>query len=789
MGAMQETRIFITMDLVRTAFVLFLVVALPAAAQAPAGSTPENTAFFDQTIRPILRTNCIACHSEKTLTSGLSLETRDSILKGGNRGAVVHLDKPGEGTLLAAVRQTGDLKMPPGRKLSDEQIAAIEKWVAMGMPMPAELAKAKRKGADHWAYQPPKRYPAPQVRDAAWARNDIDRFVLARLEAQNLKPSPEASRGTLLRRIHLDLTGLPPTAAELTEFLNDKRPDAYERVVDKLLASPHYGERWGRHWLDIARYADTDGYTIDAPRDIWKYRDWVINAFNKDLPFNEFVIEQIAGDLLPNPTTDQLIATGFHRNTPSNYEGGIDFEQYRVEAVADRVATTGAALLGLTVGCARCHDHKFDPISQREFYQLFAFYNNIDEVDKEADRKYFNKPFLELGTEEEKATFAAWEKEVYDIELSIRKREDMVSGDGESDPELKALRKKLTEHRKARPKLVRTMIMHELPEARVSYIHLGGDFTRKGSVVTPGVLGVLQPPEKTGKLTRVDLAQWLVDKRNPLTARVTVNRMWQKYFGRGIVDTESDFGTQGDKPTHPEVLDWLALEFMERGWSQKAVHRLIVTSATYRQASLARPDAAAVDPDNKLLARQNRIRLDAEIIRDESLVSSGLLSDTLGGPSVYPPIPAGANNVTQVKRDWLTATGPDRYRRGLYTFFQRSAAHPALLIFDAPDATVSCTRRIRSNTPLQALISLNDEANIEFAAALAKRILKEAPAADDQRLRYGWRLTIAREPRTDETERMLRFLSTRRDSKAEEEAVWTSVSRVLMNTDEFLTRQ
>jgi len=280
-----------------------------------------------------------------------------------------------------------------------------------------------------------------------------------------------------------------------------------------------------------------------------------------------------------------------------------------------------------------------------------------------------------------------------------------------------------------------------------------------------------------------------VDKRNPLTARVTVNRMWQKYFGRGLVDTENDFGTQGEKPSHPEVLDWLALEFMERGWSQKAVHRLIVTSAAYRQSSLARPDAAAVDPENKLLARQNRLRLDAEIIRDSSLVASGLFTNTVGGPSVYPPIPAGANNVTQVKREWLTANGPDRYRRGLYTFFQRSAAHPSLLIFDAPDATVTCTRRIRSNTPLQALISLNDESALEFASALAKRVLKEAPAEDHERLRYGWQLTVSRDPRTDETDRLLRFVRTRRDSKEDEEAVWTSVSRVLLNTDEFLTRQ
>ena len=384
---------------------------------------------------------------------------------------------------------------------------------------------------DHWAFRPPSKPAVPRVTDTAWPRNAIDRFILNRLEAAEVKPSPEASRAILLRRVHLDLTGLPPTPAELTAFLADTRPDAYERVVDRLLASPHYGERWGRHWLDLARYADSDGYTIDAPRDIWKYRDWVIHALNSDMPFDRFTIEQMAGDMLPNPTIDQLIATGFHRNTPSNYEGGIDFEQYRVEAVADRVATTGAVFLGLTLGCARCHDHKFDPTSQREFYQLFAVMNNVDEVDRAADRKYFNKPFLELGTEEEKAVFAAWEKEVYDIEAAIRKREDMVTGDGDADPELKALRKKLTEHRKARPNLVRTMIMRELPQPRVSYIHLGGDFTRKGATVKPGVLEYLHPLELGGRdPNRLDLARWLVDRRNPLTARVTVNRMWQQYL-------------------------------------------------------------------------------------------------------------------------------------------------------------------------------------------------------------------------------------------------------------------
>lgn len=749
----------------------------------------DGIAFYEQTVQKVLRTNCLACHSEKNPSSGLSLESREGILKGGNRGASFDPQNISASALLNAIRHSGDLKMPPGRKLKEEDIAVLEKWISLGVPMPATVAKSKQEKKTYWAFQQPVKAQLPEVKSNAWTRNSIDHFILARLEKENIQPSSPADLRTQLRRVHLDLTGLPPTSQELESFLQDKRPDAYERVVDRLLASPHYGERWGRHWLDIARYADTDGYTIDAPRDIWKYRDWVINALNRDMPYDQFVIEQLAGDQLPNPTIDQLIATGFHRNTPSNYEGGIDFEQYRVEAVADRVATTGQAFLGLTVGCARCHDHKFDPISQREFYQLFAFFNNIDEVDREADRKFFNKPFLEIGTDEEKAVFAAWEKEVYKIEENVRKREDMVSGDGDSDPELKALRQKLNEHRRNRPHLVRTMIMKELAQPRESYIHLGGDFTRKGISVQPGVPAALPVLETTNAVpNRLDFARWLVNGKNPLTARVTVNRVWQQYFGQGIVESESDFGTQGEKPSHPELLDWLAVDFVAKGWSQKALHRLIVTSATYRQSSNARSDAAAVDPRNHLLARQNRLRLDAEILRDASLVVSGLFSEKVGGVSVYPPIPAGANNVTQVKREWPVSSGEDRYRRALYTFFQRSAGHPGLLIFDAPDGTVSCTKRVRSNTPLQALISMNDESSFEFAEALSKRMLAAPGTSDRDRLAQGWQLAVHREPDQKEIDRMIRFIQTRRDSREEESKVWVAVARVLLNVDEFLTR-
>jgi hypothetical protein len=572
--------------------------------------------------------------------------------------------------------------------------------------------------------------------------------------------------------VSLDLIGLPPAPKEIDEFVTDERPDAYERLVDRLLASPHYGERWGRQWLDVARYADSNGYNIDGPREVWKYRDWVIQAFNRDLPFDRFVIEQMAGDLLPNPTLDQLVATGFHRNTPLNLEGGIDFEQYRVEAVVDRVSTTGAAFLGLTLGCARCHDHKFDPVSQREFYQIYAFFNNIDEMTNGRDRKNAHEPMYAFGTPEEVA-------KRNEIRLKLETLRTDVKKDA---PDYQKKLAEIKELEKLEPKIITTLIMRELPQPREAYIHLGGDFLRKGAPVSPGVPAVFPALANRPNPSRLDLAKWLVSPQNPLTARVTVNRMWQAYFGRGIVETESDFGTQGAPPSHPELLDWLALEFMERGWSQKAVHKLIVTSATYRQASQRRPELDAKDVENRLLARQNRVRLDAEIIRDSGLMASGLLTPAIGGPSVYPPIPDGALAVTQIKREWPVATGPDRYRRAMYTFFWRSAPHPGLTVFDAPDATSSCTRRNRSNTPLQALTLLNDEAFFEFSQALASRVIKEAPPNDRDRLNYAFRLALGRLPQPSEADRLSTLMASQSAHP------WVTVARVLMNLDEFMTR-
>ncbi|HXB71980.1 MAG TPA: PSD1 and planctomycete cytochrome C domain-containing protein [Candidatus Acidoferrales bacterium] len=800
-------------------------------------------------IQQILKTNCQPCHNDTTRSSGLALTGRDAILAGGNRGAAIKPGNPAESLLVRAIEQSGDLKMPPGRRLQPDQIASLRRWIELGAVWPTdkagpagEVTASGPKGSDWWAFQPVQRVNPPSVGDAAWVRNPIDQFILARLEKVHLRPSSEASRETLLRRVSLDLTGLVPSPEEIHDFLADTSPGAYERVVDRLLASPHYGERWGRHWLDVARYADSDGYTIDAPRQMWKYRDWVIHALNRDMPFDQFAIEQIAGDMMPNPTVDQLIATGFHRNTPSNYEGGIDFEQYRVEAVVDRVSTNGAAFLGLTLGCARCHDHKFDPVSQKEFYQLFAYFNNVDEVASEVERYDFNRPILTVPAPEElarkKAFDAQWaslSKELitYVRELAARARKpggadhlnDPVN-DPAKDPGLIERVQNLRDLRRREPKLTTTLVMRELPQPRETYVQLGGDFTRRGVPVQPAIPAVL-PQLPAGANTRLDFAKWLVDPRNPLTARVTVNRIWQAYFGKGIVETENDFGKQGASPSHPELLDWLAGELVRQKWSQKAIHRLVVTSAAYRQSSKRRPETEAVDPDNKLLARQNRLRLEAEIIRDSALAASGLLTGTVGGPSVYPPIPEGAMSVTQVSGAWPTATGQDRYRRGLYTFFRRSAAYPGLAVFDAPDATSACTRRTRSNTPLQALTTLNDETFLEFAEGLAARVLKEAPPENKERIRYAYMLVLGRAPRPDEEERLQRVLTHRVDeyktkpSRATEliykggkfgpdgtpanppppklaamlpsdlllEAAWTGVARVLLNLDDFLTRE
>jgi hypothetical protein len=711
--------------------------------------------------------------------------------------------------MVTAIRQTGALKMPPGGKLTDAEIGIIEKWIAGGAPGLKQSAVWVT--SNHWAFQVPTRPAEPSVRQAEWIRTPIDRFILARLEKEGLRPSPEADKITLLRRVHLDLTGLSPSPQEIDAFLADSRSDAFEREVSRLLASPHYGERWGRHWLDQARYADSDSGSRDEPRQIYKYREWVIQALNKDMPFDQFIVEQLAGDLLPKATPEQMTATGFQRNSLLQIEAGTDREQYRVEAVLDRVDTLGTALLGLSLGCARCHDHKFDPISQREYYQIFAFFNNIEELGPDLppfsetnDLDTTHRPLLALGEPAAVARWQALQDQLLALYLERMQYKERFQPK-KDDLGLKQRTETIERLKKELPKIERTLVMQERPTPRDTYVLLGGDYLAHGARVVPGVLKALEPlpadvAESGRRLNRLDLARWVVDPRNPLLARVAVNRIWQQYFGLGLVETENDFGKQGAKPSHPELLDWLATEFIRSGWSQKAIHRLIVTSAVYRQSSKSRPDLEKADPRNVLLARQSRLRLDAEIIRDAALIASGLFNDRIGGPSVFPPQPEGAMAASQVKKNWTASIGPDRHRRGMYTHYWRVTPHPALVVFDQPNAMTACTRRTRTDTPLQALTLLNDEAFFELAEGMAQRVVKEGPADNAGRVEYALRLTVCRTPDSLERETLARLVAAELDEYkthpeaaqklgGPELAAWTAVSRILMNTDEFITRE
>ena len=816
----------------RSVYAFWLAVCVGSTALSAAEPTKVD---YARQIKPLLSQHCVSCHGEKQARAKLRLDTAEAALKGGKHGPVIVPGRGAESAIVLALRGEGSgeqmpLNRPP---LSDAEIAMIQQWVDQGARGMRDEKAGMPPSAKHWAFLPPKRSEIPSVKNPGWTRNPIDGFILARLEAAGLKPSPEAEPSVLYRRLRLDLIGLPPSPDELEAFLADRGPDRYDRAVSQMLASPHFGERWARPWLDQARYADSNGYSIDAPRSIWKYRDWVIDAFNADMPFDRFVIDQIAGDLIPDARLTDRVATGFHRNTQINQEGGIDIEQFRDESIIDRVNTTGTVFLGLTVGCAQCHDHKYDPISQREYYRLFAFFNNVDEPELEIDtpeemarRKVVNERIQRFHDELERRypdldeRQRRWEealppdaktnvdiaaKLAFDVprngRTTAQKRilvELMLLG----DPFFKAERIALKKIRTGAPKRVTTMVVRERSgEPRPTFIHLGGDYTRKGDSVEPGVPSVLPALDADShghRLDRLDLARWLVDRRNPLTARVTVNRLWQAYFGRGLVETDNDFGTQGTPPSHPELLDWLACELIDSGWSLKHLHRLIVESATYRQTSQNRREGRAIDPDNRLLWRQARLRLDAESIRDSALACSGLLTRAIGGPSVFPPQPDGVMNLGQMHRPWKADIGPNRYRRGLYTFFWRATPYAFLMTFDGSGGVQTCTRRMRSNTPLQALTLLNDPAFVEIARGLALRILDDcrSPRDDGDRIEYAFLLCLGRRPRDAERRTLEEYLkagrSTTKDSKRSASTPppeWIGLARILLNLDEFVTRE
>jgi hypothetical protein len=795
---------------------------------------------YESEVRPILARHCVSCHGAAKPRGDLRLDSVAASLRGTEAlGPALVPGHPDESALyLAVIGEGGGERMPYRRPpLSEVETDTLRRWIAEGARHPVADSTIEFVGETrHWSFLPVERPEIPVQSGRDWIQNPIDAFILEPLVREGIKPSEEADRATLLRRLSLDLIGLPPSLSELDQFTRDMRPTAFSRVVDRLLASPHYGERRARQWLDLARYADSNGYSIDAPRSIWPYRDWVIAACNADLGFDQFTIDQIAGDLKPNATLADRVATGFHRNTPINQEGGIDPEQFRVESVIDRVATTATTWLGLTVACAQCHDHKYDPISQRDYYGLFAFLNDCDEPElgvadqetiarREALQGEIDAYLARIRREDPAldSKMQAWEtglppEQRQKQSQAVRAAFDTPFADRapgghavvfaafiDQAPGVESHRNYVENLRRQMPVVPNTLVMRARARPRETCLLVQGDFTRPGDRVEPAAPSALPPIEGADKrrTDRMDLAKWLVDSGNPLTSRVVVNRIWQHYFGRGIVETENDFGTQGALPSHPELLDWLAGEFMSRDWSTKSIERVIVSSATYRQNSANRRDLAASDPENRRLARQSRLRLDAELVRDSALVAGGLLTSALGGPSVFPPQPEGVMNLGQMRREWKPSLGTDRYRRGMYTYLWRATPHPLLVTFDAPEGTRTCSRRVRSNTPLQALILLNDEAFHEFSGALANRVLGDPGVDDHARLDRMFRLALSRSPTSEERAILMSLLegeresiaargegsSTEGTSRAHEGTCWRAVARAILNLDEFITRE
>jgi mono/diheme cytochrome c family protein len=993
---------------------------------------------FRRDIEPILRSNCYQCHGAGKASAQFRLDDKELAMKGGISGAAIIPGNSRESRLMKRVLGEGDEARMPlgGNPLQPEQIELIRKWIDEGAGWP-EGERASERGNSlprHWAFVAPGRPEIPIVKSRSWVRTPIDNFILAQLEKQGLAPSPEADKITLIRRLSLDIIGLPPSIEDVDRFISDVGPAAYSKLVNRLLDNPHYGERWGRWWLDAARYADTNGFEKDRARSIWPYRDWVIEAFNKDMPFDRFTVDQLAGDLLPRPSLETRVATGFLRNSMLNQEGGVDPEQFRVEGIIDRVDAVGKAFLGLTISCAQCHNHKFDPISQAEYYRFYAFLNNDDEPAIEvSDEKIAGKrreilskiarieDDLIAGDADLPTRMAAWESRFrkYDVtwtpiedgeifaafgvkfdrledgsfiakgdnattnnyivkakvnlkkitgvrvefltdpnlprggpgrapdgsfyfsEFSVeaapidkpeavekvslagvtadfespdspaknvidgdlkthwssdagpvrrnrsrqfvfetrksmaydngvaltfqlaQKKDDKIDTEQRQpnigrfrisvtdapnpkldplpasvrailsipaarrskqqrrevfsfyrtiDPAFVEADKKIDELMKVWPYGETTLALSARAIPRETRIFKRGDWKRLGDAVTPGVPSALHPLPKGAPPNRLGLAKWIVDGNNPLTARVIVNRIWQQYFGQGLVTTPEDFGSRCGRPSHPELLDWLAVEFIESGWSIKHIHRLILNSAVYRQSSKVTPKFLEVDPYNRWLARSPRIRVESEIVRDVALAASGLLSEKIGGPSVFPPLPAGVMDLAYGGFKWDNASGGDRYRRGMYTFWKRTVPYPSMLVFDSPNGDFSCTRRVRSNTPLQALTTLNDTLFVEAAQALALRVWKNGGADDRSKMIYAFRLCVSREPDQFETQKLLELLDDQKKYFEENTsaavqlaatapnkipegvdmhkvAPWTMVARVLLNMDETITRE
>ena len=868
-------------------FAAVVVAGLSGLAWADENKPLPKVVEFNRDIRPIFSDTCFKCHGpDSSKRKGkLRLDTREGAF---SKHEDVIPFVPGDLAKSEAWRRitatnTDDL-MPPadsGLKLTDRQIKLFGLWIKQGAPF-----------SEHWAFIPPVAPPLPKVRRSSWPKNQIDYFILARLEEEGLKPAKETDRLTLIRRVTLDLTGLPPTLAEVDAFVHDKSPNAYEKVVDRLLHSPHYGERMALDWLDAARFADTPGYHIDAGRDMTRWRQWVIDSFNRGEPFDQFTIEQLAGDLLPNATQEQKIASGFNRNNMINFEGGAIPEEYHAAYIIDRVNTTATVWLGLTAGCAQCHDHKYDPISQKDYYRMFAFFNNVPEkgldgakgnaepilplVDSAAEAKLAKlkadlakaESNLKIVENEAAAEQQKWEKESNTngtaastnavasvdnsragagsakagadtketheaaiqaiIAVPVHDRTKKQEKDlkdyflahhfpkwGKANEAADAARKAQMDFEQTIPT---TMVMVEDKTPHDTFVLMRGQYDQHGEKVTSAVPAFLPPLPPGAPADRLGLAEWLVSPKQPLTSRVIVNRYWQLYFGIGIVKTVEDFGSQGEWPSHPELLDWLATEFMRSGWDVRQMQKLIVMSATYRQSSYVSPELAARDPENRLLARGPRFRLPAEFIRDQALAVSGLLDDEIAGKSVSPYQPAGLWEELMSRDDgknWTAQTytqshGHDLYRRTMYTFWKRTAPPPTLATFDAPDRETCTVRRPRTNTPLQALVLMNDPTYMEASRKLAERMMVEAKT-DEDRVTLAYRLTLARAPQKAEVALLLKLYGEqlaryRADHPAAEKllaigesernatldsaelAAWTMVASTILNLDETVTK-
>jgi hypothetical protein len=776
----------------RSLMILFAAIFFFGPSQKNWGE--EAKISFTQEIRPILSRHCYACHGpDQAQRKGkLRLDTKDGAFsdRGGWAPVVAgHVAKSG---ILERITSTDKEEvMPPGgaeKRLSSEEVTKLTKWIEQGAPW-----------ADHWAFTRLENPKLPTIKDESWVSSPLDYFVLAKLEAMGLKPNPPADKQSLIRRVSLDLTGLPPTQDMVREFLNDTAPDAYARLVERLLASPAYGERWARIWLDLARFADTKGYEKDRSRPMWRYRDWVIAAFNRDMPYDQFSREQLAGDLLPGNTPSQRLATAFHRNTLTNEEGGTDDEEFRIAAVKDRIDTTMQVWMGLTFGCAKCHSHKYDPISMTDYYRFYAIFNQTADSDRGDE-----SPFESFPTDADQIELKA-------IEFNLTELNDKLKY-GPPQKSLFDSIKSAKDRQIAILTATRTPIFQEMPadKQRKTRMHQRGNFLDPGAEVEPGTPDSF--PRLSGPVNRLTITGWFFQPDNPLTARVAVNRHWSAFFGEGIVPTQEDFGSQGQPPSNQPMLDYLSVAFRDSGWSFKALCRLIVNSSTYRQSTAAAPEKIAKDPNNRQLSRFPRTRLEAEMIRDSALRVSGLLSSKMFGPSVMPYQPEGIWRSTYNTDKWQTSPGEDKHRRSLYTFVKRTSPYPAMITLDAPSREFCNIRRLQTNTPLQALVTLNDAVYVEAAQALARRMVSESEKTDaPSRIALGMQMALFRPANTSEIaaltalyDEQLKYYQQNQNEaekmstkplgplpptqKAPEMAALTNVANVILNLDEFLTK-